>query len=105
MTMMDNGKGFGPNCGVNTENEDVDAYKVRIYDNWVSGEIVEISDCPDDNSYCYLTEKAGIALTGCSLDSRPPMPTGSSSYPLSKLMGGGVAKQNVILERNEFHNF
>jgi hypothetical protein len=33
------------------------------------------------------------------------MSTGLSSYPYSKLMGGGVARQNVILERNEFHNF
>jgi hypothetical protein len=93
MTMMDNAKGFGPMCGINGEDENEENYKIHIYDNWVSGEIVEISDCPDDDSYCYLTTKGGLGITGCALDSRPPMPTGASLHPLSNLMGGGVAKQ------------
>jgi hypothetical protein len=106
MTMMDNGDGFGPQCGVSTEDINEDNYGTKIYDNWISGEIHEITDCPDDGSYCVLTEKAGLALTGCALDGRGPMPTGTSSYPISKTMGpGGVAKQTIILERNEFHNF
>jgi hypothetical protein len=74
-----------------------------MYDNKVYGELSDITDCPGD--YCVPIDKKGMMVTGCSLSHRGPMCTQGSCYPWHKLFGGGVYKQTVILERNEFHNF
>lgn len=103
--MLDNVNGFGPVCGVLNENPDKDDYGVYMHDNFVYGEFREVTDCPIDGSYCIPYDKKGMSLTGCSLSNRAPMCTQGSCYPWWKLHGGGINKQEVILERNEFHNF
>jgi hypothetical protein len=64
MTMIDNGKGFGPVCGTGPEIEGRE-YITRMYDNKIYGEFADMTDCPTDGSYCIPLKKSGMMLTGC----------------------------------------
>lgn len=102
--MIDNGEGFGPVCGVTTEDPEKDYY-VRMYDNKIYGEHPDMTDCPTDGSFCIPLTKKGMMLNGCSNSGLEEMSTSTSSYPWHKLHGGGIGRQTGLFERNEFHGF
>ena len=60
MTMIDNHLGFGASIGGINEYKDI---KIELNDNKVYGES-EISDCPEDGSFCKMFNKFGLMMSG-----------------------------------------
>ena len=49
MTMIDNVKGFGATIA---SGDEYNGAEIQINNNFIYGEAPEISDCPEDGSYC-----------------------------------------------------
>lgn len=103
MTMIDNRLGFGASIA---NADEYNTLLVELNDNLLYGEAEEISDCPDDGSYCKAFDKFAVIFNGgTSGDAQTLHIIMASGMPFEKLMGspawGLVSKMN----RNKFMNF
>lgn len=101
MTMIDNRMGFG--ASMKHTNDYNDIY-IELSDNKVYGES-EISDCPDDGSFCKMIEKFGLMMMGPTFKGKALHIDGMATLPAHKIKSlsswGGVQK----MYRNEFIGF
>jgi hypothetical protein len=71
MTMIDNRQGFGAALQVSGfSGNDYSEIRIELNDNKIYGES-EISDCPDDKSFCKPVSKFGMMLTGATFAGKP----------------------------------
>lgn len=103
MTMIDNREGFGASLEISGAK----AYEgslIMLMDNKIYGE-TEVTDCPEDGSYCKVFDKSGFLMSGASEHGKSLMPQMSSALPMYKIKSigswGGVQRNY----RNEFYNF
>ena len=90
MTMIDNRMGFG--ASMKHTNDYNDIY-IELSDNKVYGES-EISDCPDDGSFCKMIEKFGLMMMGPTFKGKALHIDGMATLPAHKIKSlsswGGV---------------
>lgn len=72
MTMIDNREGFGVTLATSGDA----AYEgslMMLLDNKIYGE-TEVTDCPEDGSYCKVFDKSGFMMSGVSESAKGLMP-------------------------------
>lgn len=72
MTMIDNREGFGASLEVNGDAM-YEGSTIMLNDNYIYGE-TEVTDCPDDQSYCKIIDKSGFLMSGVSTGGKSLMP-------------------------------
>jgi hypothetical protein len=98
MTMIDNVEGFGAAIGTSGDG------LINLYDNKIYGE-TEITDCPEDGSYCTKYSKKGFFHAGISTGGKAFMETVTPMLPMTKVMSFAPWGGRVRYYRNEFYNF
>lgn len=59
--MIDNAQGFGAAIA---SGDEYNGAAMQILDNIIYGEATEISDCPEDGSYCQAFDKHAYLMQG-----------------------------------------
>jgi len=68
MTMIDNREGFGAMVATSG-----DSSTIMLNDNYIYGES-EVTDCPEDGSYCKVFSKSGFLMSGMAVSGKGLMP-------------------------------
>jgi hypothetical protein len=103
MTMIDNREGFGSSIEVSGDAMYAGS-TIMLNDNHVYGE-TEVTDCPDDESYCKIIDKSGFMMSGVSTSGKSLMPQMSSALPMYKIKSIGSWGGMQRNYRNKFYNF
>jgi hypothetical protein len=72
MTMIDNREGFGVSLADSGDSA-YDGSLMMLLDNKIYGE-TEVTDCPEDESYCKVFDKSGFLMSGVSESGKGLMP-------------------------------
>lgn len=64
MTMIDNREGFGASLAIGGTDQ-YDGSLIMLSDNYIYGES-EVTDCPEDGTYCKVFTKSGFLMSGMS---------------------------------------
>lgn len=85
MTMIDNHQGFGSSIAVpGFSDRDYSEIRIELNDNKIYGEC-EISDCPDDGSFCKPLDKFGMILSGATFGGKALHIAMASPLPVHKV--------------------
>jgi hypothetical protein len=103
MTMLDNRMGFGASLSVSNQ---YSISTVELNDNIFYGETPEISDCPEDGSYCKSFEKFAIIFNGAKEGGPVEQHiTMMSEMPMEEIAKNPVWGLVCKMSRNKFMNF
>lgn len=75
-----------------------------LNDNYIYGES-EVTDCPEDGSYCKVFKKSGFLMSGMSEGGKPLMASMTSTLPMYKILNTGSWGGMQRNYRNKFFNF
>lgn len=103
MTMIDNVKGFGATIA---SGDEYNGAEIQINNNFIYGEAPEISDCPEDGSYCQAFHKCAVIMQGGAQGfTQSNHITMQSAIPYEKIMGNPIWSTVFKMYDNKFINF